>query len=143
MKAEDTRWAAKLFLGSHDGIGDLLRLVRLDLIGELQCLLSNQVAEAVPDARKGRRVVGQHSETEGDQKDQIGEAGEVEATMAVRSGQGGFHSKPYDQDHRQAAKHIQPHGLNRSTLGGKQLADGLAEKREWVLIHRLPSGGAQ
>ena len=90
---------------------NLLGLVGLDLSGEVQGLFGDEVAEAVAGAGDRRRVIRQHPEAEGDHQDQIGELGEVKAAASLRSGQGGFHPEPDDQDHGQAAEDVESRGL--------------------------------
>ena len=126
------------------GGGDLLRLVRLDLPREVQRLLGDEVAEAVPDAGNRRRVIGQHSQPEGNHQDQVGEFGEVKsATVSLRSGESGFDPEPDNQDHGQATEDIESRGLERGAFGGQQLADRCPKKGEWILLHGLPSCWAE
>ncbi len=109
---EAARRRAELLLGVGDGVGDLLRLVGLDLVGEIQALFGDEVAEAVAGAGDGRRVIGQHPEAERDHQDQVGELGEVKAAaMSLRSGQGGLDAEPDNQDHRQATEDVESRGL--------------------------------
>ena len=97
--------------------------------GKMQRLLGDEVAEAVSDAGNRRRVIGQHSKSEGDHQDQVGELGEVEAAeYPCERGQGGLDAKPDNQDHRQATEDVESRGLDRSAPGRKQLGDGLLQE---------------
>ena len=97
---------AELLLLVGDGIGDLLRLVGLDLRGDAEGLFGDEVAEAVADAGDGRGVIRQHSQTEGNHQNQVGKLGEVKAAPSLRSREGGLHSEPDNQDHGQATEDV-------------------------------------
>ena len=124
-------------LGVGDGGGDLLGLVGLDLVGEVQPLFGDEVAEAVAGAGDRRRVVGQHPQAEGDHQDQVGELGEVKAAVSLRSGQGGLDAEPDDEDGGQATEDVESRGLQGVALRREQLGDGLSKLRDDVLSHQL------
>ncbi len=85
----------------------------IELVGEIQSLIDDEVIEADAETGDRRRVIRDHSEAEGNGQQQIGEVIEMEqrAISAAGGAERAFDAEPDDQNDGEPAKHVHAHAL--------------------------------
>ena len=137
MKGKHSGRAAELLFCGGNRVCNLVGLVAFDLIREELCFSGYQVAEAVSHAGQGRRVVGLHRQSEGNQQHKVGELGEVKSWAALSTAQGGLDAKPSQKNDRESAEQTEAHGLEQSEVRGQQVSDGLRQERKRIYRHHV------
>lgn len=80
-------------------------------------------------------VVGNHAEAEADGEQQAREIVEMKRLPASRGGECRFDSVPHDQNGRECAKQVLPHGIEEAEVLRQQVIDGLKDELEIVHDH--------
>src|ERR1700730_3920858 len=94
-------------------VPDLLHERMVELIGEIESLVDDQVIETDAEAGDRLAVVGDHGKAKGDRDEQTGQLVKVKdghGTAACRR-QGALNAVPTDENHGKVSKHLSAHSL--------------------------------
>ena len=123
--ARDSAGVSRPEVESGQTIPDLLNERVVELVGEKQALVDDQVIETHAESRNRLAVERDHAEAEGDGEKQRGKLIEVKrrAVPAAGGSERRLDAEPDDQDHGESAVHVGAHRLKERGMLGHELRE--------------------